>query len=294
MHGPNRHSAKHHRRVHWMADAVIHQVRGFWQSFRQHAPRKSLAYTLGVWNSNQIVFVIKSFYNNFKCRVWNCESYVGVALQPDADWMRRQITSDRSRGIEDLDFTDDLWHSSKQTRKITRLGMSAQQVGLKTSQKKTEVIMLNVPNTSPVKVNGESFLMTEEFTYLGSTARHDVGASSDIRNYVNKAMDAFRMLTTVWTSSQYRTKRKTIRLLLYRSQCRRMTENDLNKLSTFHTKILRRNLEIFWPKTNSNQHLAPCSQDSMDTIIRRRRWRSIGHVIRSRSVREKSIVLNVW
>ena len=40
--------------------------------------------------------------------------------------------------------------------------------------------------------------------------------------------------------------------LLYGSECWRKTESDLNKLSTFHTKNLRRILRIFWPETISN------------------------------------------
>ena len=40
--------------------------------------------------------------------------------------------------------------------------MRAQQVGLKISQKKTEVMILYVPNPSPVKVNIEDLLTTKE------------------------------------------------------------------------------------------------------------------------------------
>ena len=66
--------------------------------------------------------------------------------------------------------------------KTTRLSVFAHQVGLAISQKKTEVMMLNVPNPLPVKVNGEDLPTTEELTYLSSTVRHDSGAGSDIRN----------------------------------------------------------------------------------------------------------------
>ena len=60
-----------------------------------------------------------------------------------------------------------------------------------------------------------------------------------------------------------------------------MTASDLNKLSVFHTKSLRRILRIFWPKTISNEQLLNrCRQDIMETIIKRRRWRWIGHVLR--------------
>ena len=64
--------------------------------------------------------------------------------------------------------------------------MSAQRVGLKISQKKTEVTMLNVSNPLPIKVNGEELPTTEEFTYLGSTVTQDGGAGSDIKNRLNK------------------------------------------------------------------------------------------------------------
>ena len=57
--------------------------------------------------------------------------------------------------------------------KTTQLSTYAQQVGLKISQKKTEVILLNVSNPKPVSVNGGDLQTTEEITYLGSIVRHD-------------------------------------------------------------------------------------------------------------------------
>ena len=50
--------------------------------------------------------------------------------------------------------------------KTTHLRMFAQQIGLKISQKKTEMMMLKVSNSSLVKVNGEELTTTED---LGST-----------------------------------------------------------------------------------------------------------------------------
>ena len=81
--------------------------------------------------------------------------------------------------LEDLDLADDLalvsYTHQHMQEKTTRLSMFAQQVGLKNSQKKTEVMMLNVPNPAPVKVHGEDLQTTEEFTYLGSTFRYNYG-----------------------------------------------------------------------------------------------------------------------
>ena len=203
------------------------------------------------------------------------------------DCVMRLTTADQTRGIrwtlfstlEDQDFADDLALLSHTHRhiqeKTSRLSTFAQQVGLTVSQKKTELMMLNVQNPSPVTVNGEDLPTTEEFIHLGSTVRHDGGASSDIQNRINKARNAYRNLNNVWKSSQYSTKTKlrlyqscVLSTLLNGSEYWRMTESDLNKLSTFHTKNLRRILCIFWPETIPNQELlAHCNQKSMDTII---------------------------
>ena len=60
-----------------------------------------------------------------------------------------------------------------------------------------------------------------------------------------------------------------------------MTEKDLHKLSVFHTKSLRKILQIFWPNRITNEELLMrCKQENMGTIILRRRWKWIGHILR--------------
>ena len=176
-----------------------------------------------------------------------------------------QTISDRPRGIrwtlfstlENVDFADDLTlvsHTHQHMQeKTTRLSMFEQQVGLKISPKKTEVMMLDFPNPLAVKVNREEFPTTEEFTYLGSTVRHDGGPGSDIRNRLNKEQ--------LWNAKhcvevipvQHQDQDKTVPELrtfhpTYGSECWRMTESDLNKLSTFHTKNTGRSCEHSGPR----------------------------------------------
>ena len=105
----------------------------------------------------------------------------------------------------------------------------------------------NVSNPKSIQVNGVDLPTTEEFIYLGSVVRHDGGAGSDIKNRLNKARNAFRMLNNMYSSSQYSTKTKlkiyqscVMSTLLYGSECWRMTECDITKLSDFHTMNLRR------------------------------------------------------
>ena len=60
-----------------------------------------------------------------------------------------------------------------------------------------------------------------------------------------------------------------------------MTEHDLAKLSSFHTTSIRKIQGIFWSRTISNHNLlAQCQQKDMETIITRKQWCWIGHVLR--------------
>ena len=177
----------------------------------------------------EIVSTIQSFYNNFNCRVGNSQHGFPVLsgvrqgcvmsallFNITIDWVMRQTTQDKNRGIrwnlftnlDDLDFAYDLallshTHSHIQ-EKTNRLHIYAKQVGLKINKRKTEVMTLNVQNPAPVKVEEDPLPYTDQFTYLGSTVRHDGGAGSDIINRIGKARNAFRMLSPVW-KSQYKT-----------------------------------------------------------------------------------------
>ena len=132
----------------------------------------------------QIILVIKSFYNNFKCRVWNSESSFKVdsgvrqgcslsvlVFNLTTSWVIRQTTSDQPWGIRwtlfstlaELDFANDLVLVSQthQQEKITCLCIFAQQLDMKINQKIVEVMMLNVPNLTPIKENRNNLLTTE-------------------------------------------------------------------------------------------------------------------------------------
>ncbi|XP_070196461.1 uncharacterized protein [Littorina saxatilis] len=128
---------------------------------------------------------------------------------------KRSSCGEQPRGIrwtlfsslEDLGFADDLTllpytHQHMQD-KTTRIIIFAHQVGLKISHKKPEVMTLNIPNPSPIQVDGADLPTTESFTYLGSAVRHDGEAGSNIKSHLSKARNTFKMLNNIWRSSQY-------------------------------------------------------------------------------------------
>ena len=183
------------------------------------------------------------------------------------DWVMRNTISDKSRGIqwtlfnilEDLDFADDIaLLSSKQVHmqeKTTRLCHYASQLGLQINTKKTEELRINTPLTNPIKINGENLNAVQDFTYLGGVVSHENPTQKDIKNRLNKARVAFQGLRHLWRSKQYSHTTK-IRLynsnvksvLLYGSECWRVTQSDMNSLSAFHNNCLRRICNIFWPQ----------------------------------------------
>ena len=155
--------------------------------------------------------------------------------------------------------------------KTSRVNRFAQQIGLNISLKKTEVMTLITQNLPSIQINGINIPTTEEFSYLGSTVRYDGGTGNDIKSRLNKARNIFRMMNNVLKSTKYsiNTKLKlytscVLSTLLFSSECWRMTEKNLSKISAFHTRNLRIILRIFWPNTISNQQLlARTNQESI-------------------------------
>ena len=260
-----------------------------------------------------MVNLIKSFYSNYSCcmkgsNIW-FEVKTGVrqgcvmsALLFNIliDWVMRKTTEVGNNGIrwtllstlEDLDYADDLAllsHTYRQMQEKTDiLHKFSSQVGLKINQNKSEIMILNTTSTVPVKIDDQDLPTTEKFTYLGSSLTPDGGSKEDIQSRLSKARNKFNSMSIIWKSCQYSTRTKlklynscVLPVLLYGAECWRMTQQDLAKLSTFHSKNLRRILKIFWPKKVWNEDLmSRCNHEDMGTIIMKKRWRWIGHLLR--------------
>ena len=203
----------------------------------------------------KITNIIKSFYHNFSCSVQNSNIMFQVktgvrqgCVMPSflfnlaIDWVMRKATEDEKRGIrqkintilEDLDFADDIALLSHTFQHIQqKTNRLSQYIGLNISERKTEVITINVSNSTPIKLNGKDLPKTNTFTYLGSILCNDGGASEDIKTRIGKAWNVFISLNNVWKSSQYSTTTKlklyhscVLSTLLYGSECWKMTDQD--------------------------------------------------------------------
>ena len=218
------------------------------------------------------------------------------------DWIMRQATSDRPRGIqwtpfsqlEDLDFADDLaivaTRQPHLQQKTSRLSEYAKQTGLNINIKKTQAMYINAHDKTPLTIDGETLETVEDFTYLGSLISSDNGARKDIKTRLNKARGSFSRLRNIWRSKQYSLKTKfklynsnVKSVLLYGSECWRIVKSDVNKVNAFHNGCLRRICNIYWPQKISNVNLyrkTGCKNIALEIKSRRLRW--LGHVLRMR------------
>ena len=143
------------------------------------------------------------------------------------------------------------------------VSMFSNQVGLRISLKKTEAMCVNVLSPTKIRVRGQDIPYTIKFTYFGSVLCQDGGTSEDIQSRLNIARNAFISL---------------------RSECWLITEQDLSKLASFQTANVRKILRIFWSQKISNDQLLRwIKQEDIRTLVNRRRWRWIGHVMRKAS-----------
>ena len=83
---------------------------------------------------------------------------------------------------------------------------------------KTEVMTLNITNSTPIKVYDKDLPTIERFTYLGSIVRSDGRACDDIKNRIAKARNTFILLNNVWKSSQ-NSKGTKLRVVYYQHFC---------------------------------------------------------------------------
>jgi len=204
------------------------------------------------------------FYDNFECSIilgntiteaFPVKSGVrqGCILSPvlflvTIDWVMRQATSLRSRGIQwtifshlqDLDFADDIPILSSTPahlqEKSDDLNPNAKRTELIISKRKSKIMCVNSDASRPINIEGEPPEHVEEFTFLGSVISTDNSAQKDIKARLNKARCAFSRLKNIWKSKQYSLKTK-VRIynssvksvLLYRSECWRIVKSDITK-----------------------------------------------------------------
>ena len=227
------------------------------------------------------------------------------------DWVMRNSVEGKNTGIrwkftsklEDLDFADDIALMSSKFNdiqdKTTAVKEWAEKAGLKININKTKSMRLNAKIEREIKIDGQELEEVDQFTYLGSKVTNEGGASEDIKARLQKARGAFLSLSQVWKSSLYSVKTKVriynsnVRsVLMYGSECWKMTVADTKKCEAFNNRCLRRILRVFWPNKITNMELRKRTEtQTIEESIRLRRWRCIVHVLRKGKEEDQKVAL---
>ena len=233
--------------------------------------------------------------------------FFGIAI----DWIMRKCTQDDQLGIKwlnnsrlfDLDFADDvaiLNSTTQATHKLTsNLCTLAEQVGLQINSAKTKIMDLT-NSTDNIVINGQT-LEVEHFTYLGSKVSNNGDTMKEINSRIAIAASAFTKLTNIWQSQDLSicTKVKLFRscvipVLTYGCESWKSTKKIDKKLDSFENKCLRKLLKVKWSDFVSNNTVRDRThQQPVSNIIRKRRWKYLGHVLRSDEKRLNRQVL-MW
>ena len=228
------------------------------------------------------------------------------------DWVMRNSVQGKNTGIrwkfmsklEDLDFADDIALISSKFNdiqdKTTSVKEWAEKAGLKINIGKTKSMRLNTKIDRPLRIDGQELEDVDQFTYLGSKVTKEGGASEDIKSRLQKARSAFLSLNQVWKSSLYSVKTKlkiynsnVKSVLMYGSECWKMTVADIKKCEAFNNRCLRRIIRVFWPNKISNIELRERTKtQTIEESIRLRRWRCIGHVLRKGNEEDQKVALS--
>ena len=155
--------------------------------------------------------------------------------------------------------------------------------------KKTQVIGQDVDSPPAISINDHELDVIHHFVYLGSAISDTLSLDAELNRRIGKAATTMTRLTKkAWNNSKLTVRTKiqiyracVLSTLLYGSESWTLRARQARKLSAFHMRILRRILNITWQdKVPNNTVLERAGCTSMFTLLKQRRMRWLGHVVR--------------
>ena len=200
--------------------------------------------------------------------------------------------------LGDLDFADDicLINSTyeEMQEKTTVLNQQAAKIGLLIHKRRTETLRnLTFNNNNPVKLDNDELNEVDKFTCLGSIVTANRDCLADIKNRTSKTASAMNKLNNFWKNKNIEQKTKLqifrtnlLPVLLYGSETWSMSMGSERRLASFHLRCLCRLLHIKWYEFKINTEvLEKANTESIATTVKRRRWKYLGHALRTETTR---------
>ena len=200
--------------------------------------------------------------------------------------------------VTDLDFADDIALLSELINQaqdlLTKVEVSAGQIGLVMNAKKTKVMAFN--HDEEVKIitqDGSQLEVVQDFKYLGSWI---ASTEADVKTRKAEAWRACNKLKKIWKSDLSREIKTSLlgsaveSVLLYGSETWTLTEKLERQLNGCYTRLLRTALNIHWSQFLTNEQLYG-NLPKITEKIRRRRLMFAGHCRRSENEMVSKVVL---
>ena len=172
---------------------------------------------------------------------------------------------------------------------MTRFSDACQDFSLTISLKKTQVMGQHVDSPPAISINDHELDVIHDFVYLGSAISDTLSLDAELNRRIGKAATAMTRLTKkAWNNSKLTVHTKiqiyracVVSTLLYGSESWTLRARQERRLNAFHMRSLRRILNIIWQdKVPDNTVLERAGCTSMFTLLKQRRMRWLGHVVR--------------
>ena len=273
---------------------------------------------------DKYIRILKEMYNGTKCCIrleqgitntFEVETGVrqGCILSPFLftliiDYILRK-QDETGYGIEiskshiyDLDFADDivlLDTSNESLQKNTNeLKAIAEKIGLCFNSSKCEA-MVTLDNSIDISIDQCQVKTTTTFPYLGSRISNTGRSMDEINTRIGKAGAAFGKLQQTLGQKNLNLKTKlnlynslVLSILLYGSETWTIYATEMSRLNAFHQRCLRKIIGVTYKDRIKNvEVLHRTGQRRISDVIRERRMRWLGHVLRMKDNRVPKRVL---
>ena len=223
--------------------------------------------------------------------------------------MGRKLVGDRTAKsrlqevrVTELQFADDVALYATTREKMEQVAgefvKTAAEWGLTVSLEKTKLLTfgndLRPEDNLPIQLEGGEISAVEEFTYLGSTITRDGEVYREVVARLEKASRAFGCLRAAVFQNKrisIATKREVYRAvvfstLLYGAETWSVKAHSVRRMKGFHNRCIRSMLGVSklqqWRQRLTSQLLAKDvgMTENMSVILRRNRFRWLGHMAR--------------
>lgn len=151
--------------------------------------------------------------------------------------------------------------------------------GLDINIQKTKSIRMNTRINTRININKTALEEVNKYIYLGSKMTKVGDSMSDVNTRFTKRNQAFAMLRPVWRVKNFSQSLKicifqsnVLSVLLYVSQCWKITVTIAQQLETCKNETLQRTLRIYWPNIITTElHKKTDTTTPLSLIVKKRR-----------------------